>query len=62
MGEPKNRKRVNVVLNNDFHEWLLLKTEQTGTPFSRIIELATIEKYKDEYTEFLKQKNEGSKK
>ena len=59
MSDLKNRKRVNVTLANDFYEWLLEKTEKTGTPFSRIIEMATIEKYRDEYEEFLKNRKKG---
>ena len=62
MGEPKDRKRVNVTIAKEFHEWLLDKTAKTGTPFSRIIEMATIAQHKDEYEEFLKNRQEGESK
>jgi hypothetical protein len=54
MSDLKNRKRVNVILGRDFHDWLLYRCQKTGTPVSRILEIATMEKYEKEYEAFLK--------
>lgn len=51
-GVLKNRKRVNLTLDNKFVAWLHSKNQETAIPISRIVEMATIEKYKEEYDNF----------
>ena len=50
------RIRTNLILDAGFKEFLDHLKDKTGTPISRIVEIATIEKYKDEYQQFKKDK------
>ena len=59
MGEIKNRTRKTLYLDNNFHEFLSEKSENTGTPISRIVEIATIKQYQDEYDKFLEKRKGG---
>ena len=49
----RGRLRTNITLDSDFKAFLLHVEETTGTPISRIVEMATKEKYKTEYEQFL---------
>jgi len=61
-GDFVARTRTNMFLDNEFKEFLEHLKEKTGTPISRILELATMEKYKDEYQKFIESKERASNK
>ena len=50
------RIRTNLILDSEFKSFLDHLKDKTGTPISRIVEIATLEKYKDEYQQFRKDK------
>ena len=55
------REKTNIVLDTEFKVFLEHLRETTGTPISRIVEIATKEKYKAEYEQFLKFREKGAK-
>ena len=48
------RIKKNLTLDQTFAEWLEYWQEKTGAPPSRVMEIATIEKYQAEFDEFKK--------
>ena len=56
-----NRQRTNLTFDKVFWEWLNQQSKRTGTPVSRILEVAAMEKYDKEFTVFLKAKEGESK-
>ena len=50
------RIRTNLILDSEFKSFLEHLKDKTGTPISRIVEIATLEKYKSEYQQFKKDK------
>ena len=55
------RIKKTLSLDKDFCEWLDEWQKKTGAPPSRIIEIATISKFKKQYDEFLKNKKDREK-
>ena len=55
------RIKKTLSLDKDFCDWLDEKQRKTGAPPSRFIEVTVIAKYRDEYTEFLKNRKDGEK-
>lgn len=53
------RVKVNMLIDPEFKAFLEHMKETTGTPISRIMEIATIEKYKAEYEKYLSEKKKG---
>ena len=47
------RIRTNLILDSEFKKFLDYLKDKTGTPISRIVEIAALEKYKDEYQQFM---------
>jgi len=48
------RIRTNLILDSEFKDFLEYLKDKTGTPISRIVEIAALEKYKDEFQQFKK--------
>jgi len=55
------RVKTNLLLDPEFREFLDELKNKTGTPISRIVEKATLEKYQKEYRLFKKEKGEAPK-
>jgi len=50
------RVKTNLLLDPEFKEFLEYLKDTTGTAISRIVEIATQEKYKNEFQQFKKEK------
>ena len=57
-----HRTKKTLYFDNLFCEWANAKSESSGIPVSRLVEMATIEKYKDEYESFKKNHKGGETK
>jgi len=49
------RVKTNLLLDPEFKDFLEHLKNTTGAPISRIVEIATLEKYKSEYQQFRKE-------
>jgi len=50
------RVKTTLLLDPEFKEFLEHLKNETGAPISRIVEIATLEKYQKEYRQFKKDK------
>jgi hypothetical protein len=53
------RVKINMFIDPEFKAFLEQMKETTGTPISRIMEIATMEKYKDAYKKYQSEKRKG---